>query len=115
MLDTCRITRATRPTFDPETHETAKADPATVYEGKCKVQLVSVTEQTAQTGGSLVELFAERVDVPTSVIDVQVDDDVEILTSVLDARLPGSHARVKVIPAKSYATARRLGCVGISR
>jgi hypothetical protein len=113
MKDTCRITRSGgRPVYDPETEQTTVPTPSTVYEGKCKVQQTSMTSQTTEAGSQVVELYATRVDVPMSVVDVKVDDDIEIVTSLLDARLVGAHSRVDTVLSKSYATARRLGCVG---
>lgn len=115
MLDTCRITRqGVQPAFDPDLRQTVYGVAQVVYEGKCKVQQTArVTPSTSEAGAEIVSLFAVHVHIPMAADGVQVDDDVEIRTAVLDRVLVGTHFRVVMVPMKSFATARRLSCAAV--
>ncbi|MCU1488288.1 MAG: hypothetical protein JWN67_5034 [Actinomycetia bacterium] len=111
MFDTCTITRhGARPSFNATTGVTTPAARTSVYSGRCKVQSRTLVSSTSEVGGQLVGVQVLEVHVPISVDDVQVDDVVAITAAELDTALVGRSYRVTAVPAKSFATARRLRC-----
>lgn len=104
MADTCTISRITiervggidQPVSTP------------IYTGKCKVQLQTIAASNAQeVGGAVITQTTRRVDLPMSAPEVEVNDLVDITTS-LDPQLVGKTFRVTSRFGKTFATARRL-------
>lgn len=111
MFDTCTITRpGARPSFNATTGVTTPAATTSVYSGRCKVQSRTLAPSTPEVGGQLVDVQVLEVHVPISVDDVLVDDVVTMTAADLDSGLVGRTYRVTAVPAKSFATARRLRC-----
>ena len=108
MTDTCIITRAGDPTYNPST--LAYTTPSTtVYSGKCRVKPQNVMDRQVQAGERAVQIWPYVVSVPMSVTGVQVDDVVTVTASA-DADLEGQVLVVKDVTRGTNVTARRLGC-----
>lgn len=110
MVDSCTITRAGDPVFDPDTGTYTDPAPTTVYEGKCRIQLSdALFPQTREVGGGLVTVQRLTVQLPVAGTDaVAVGDTVEVTSAVNDPALVGKRYRITGSHAKTHATTRRL-------
>ncbi|MBM0277814.1 DUF6093 family protein [Micromonospora tarensis] len=117
MVDQCVIRRDAGTTYDPET---GYPTPSTteVYAGKCRVQQAggsaAGSASDRDVGEALLLVVRLEVQLPISAVGLQVDDVVEVTTSVHDPDLPGRRFRVRDVSHKTHATARRLGCEEIT-
>jgi hypothetical protein len=108
MVDACVISRDSGTTYDPVTGYPTPNTPE-VYAGKCRIQQQAASAGQRDVGEATVLLLRLEVQLPMSVIGVQVDDVVEVTASVHDPDLPGRRFRVRELAHKTHATARRLG------
>lgn len=108
MTDTCTITRAGEPVYNPATLAYT-ASSTTVYSGKCRVKPRPVMDRQVQAGEQALQIWPYVVSVPMSVTGVQVDDVVTVTASA-DADLEGQVLVVKDVTRGTNVTARRLGC-----
>lgn len=108
MVDSCTIRRVTGTTTNPTTLEVVPTY-ATIYSGKCRVQLRDTAATQAEAGELNHAAVRTIVQVPMTVTGVAVDDEVLIAAS-LDADLVGRTFRVRGLFHKTHATARRIEC-----
>lgn len=108
MVDTCVVRRAGGTTYDPDTGYPTDAS-TQLYVGKCRVQQQAASAGQRDVGEASLLLLRLEVHLPMSVIGVQVDDVVEVTSSVHDPDLPGRRFRVRDLFHKTHATSRRLG------
>lgn len=107
MVDTCVIDRKTGQVFDEQTG-TYTDTWSTVYSGSCRVQDSGLSGHQVEAGERAVELQTRTLQVPMTVLGLQVDDRVTITASALDPDLVDRVFRVSDLMHKSHATARRL-------
>lgn len=115
MVDACTVEHATGQTLDEDpaspTYGQYVTTYETVYQGRCKVQMNSGVPSTPRAGGQ--EFTIQRTEVHLPVVGsegVRPDHRVTVTAATLDAGLVGRVYTVASIPAKSFATARRLVC-----
>lgn len=111
MVDACRITRAGvgDTVFDPETGTYTDGTDATVYSGKCEIQVTDgLNARQSETGGTEIIATRVTVKVPVSTTGIRINDVVTITTATNDADLLGQRFTVVGLHAKTFGTARRL-------
>lgn len=109
MADACTVKHQTGETMDPVTLQMTSTY-STIYTGKCRIQITATVALMPEAGERVVTTQRVTIQLPMTVTGVQVDDVVEITTSVHDADLVGRVYRVRSQFAKTHATARRLEC-----
>lgn len=113
MQDSCTITRAGegKGEFNTVTGQYDKPDRVTIYEGKCRIQVNSVsTTGTDTNAGDRVSVVqaAEWQGPIAGTEDVSVNDVIHIDTCANDASLVGREFTVVARHEKTHATSRRL-------
>ena len=110
MADECTITRT-----DPDAPWVPGPDgydvppqPATVYEGRCKVATYEPYEATPDVGGKTVVQQRYSVHVPVSAGPFEVGDVVTITASAQLPATTGRTFRVAGLHEKTWQTAQRL-------
>jgi hypothetical protein len=110
MVDTCVIRRRTGESTDPHsgviTPVYASQDP---YAGKCRVQQSTAQAREQDAGEDFLLLLRLEVQLPMSVVGLEVGDEVTITTS-RDPDLPGRVFLIRDLAHKTDATARRVQC-----
>lgn len=115
MVDTCTIQHKTGEATDLDVGTTTPAY-ATVYAGKCKVQVSSqhAGSATSRDVGQAGRLIGElEVHVPVSATGLQPDDLVTVTASALDPDLVGRTFRLRGMAHKSFLTARRFPMIEV--
>ena len=120
MLDTCVITDgAGEPTWDEASGSWVHAPGGTLYEGKCRVTMQDLQPGTAEAGDATYVVSRPRVDLPISSPGPFPVGAVVTFTALGPATDPALlTSALKVVQEtskKSYATARRLACVEVTR
>lgn len=113
MVDVCTITRAGegKGAFNDDTGQYDKPDRVTIYTGKCRIQVNSVsTTGTDTNAGDRVGVVqaAEWQGPIVGTENVSVDDVIHIDSCVNDASLVGREFTVAARHEKTHATSRRL-------
>lgn len=112
QVDACTITRVAGQTTDLQTAAVTPTT-VTVYSGKCRIQGHSghspSTARPVTVGGAYTFQSPFELQIPMSVVGVQINDVVTVTASVLDPDLPGRKYWVKELAAKTHATSRRFG------
>lgn len=106
MVDTCTIRRSTGETTDPNSGVITPTWQDT-YTGKCRVQQRDVQAQQHDVGEDYVLLQRVQVQLPVSVVGIQVDDEVTI-TASRDPELVGRVFLVRDLAYKTDASSRRI-------
>jgi hypothetical protein len=116
MVDACTITRVTGQPgeLDPDTGIRDPAPTATVYAGKCRVQTYEAHESTPDSAEHVYTVQRYAIHLPVAA-DVQVDDQITVTASMLDAGLAGRSYRVVGLLHKTFATANRVAVDEIVR
>ena len=105
MTDTVRVSRASgQPVTDPVTGVVSTPS-MVVYEGIGRVQ-GRATEAKTVDGVQVYVLSDLTVQLPSVVAPIS-DDEVEVLSCLMDPLLVGRTFRVKAAPRKSHATMTR--------
>ena len=107
MVDACTIRRRTGESTDPDTGETTPAY-LTPYAGKCRVQQSPAQAQQQDAGQDFMLLLRLEVQLPMSVVGLQVGDEITITASVHDPDLVGRTFLIRDLAHKTHATARRM-------
>ncbi len=114
MVDACRITGSPLRTGVDGSGVDVTTPGSVRYEGKCRLQEVSVPGGTGPQGAVAERpawLVQQQVlQLPIAVTNVLVGDEVEMTASALDQRVVGRRLRVVSFTAKTHLTARRLQC-----
>lgn len=108
MRDTCTIRRVTGQVEDDFSGEIQKTY-AVLYSGRCRIQQHQASANRRDVGEDDVLLLDSEVQLPMSVVGLQVRDEVTIDTSI-DPDLPGRVYLVRDLAHKTDATARRVQC-----
>ncbi|MFG3710131.1 DUF6093 family protein [Micromonospora sp. NPDC047730] len=107
MVDACVIRRKTGETTDEQTGVITPVY-ATLYTGKCRVQQAGGATP-AEAGEAYRLMLRLEVQVPMSIVGLEVGDEVELTSSPLDPDLVGRTFFVRDLAHKTHATARRVG------
>ena len=108
MVDTCRITRVTGTTTDPDTGVVTPGY-TLIYEGVCRVQQRTASARPADAGEAYQLLLGLELQLPVAATGIEVSDVAAITASANDADLVGREFRVRELAHKTEATARRIG------
>lgn len=107
MEDTCVIRRRTGETTDP-TSGVVTPTRVGVYTGKCRMQHSVAQSQQHDVGEDFVLLQRIELQLPMSVVGLEVGDEVTMTASAYDPDLPGRVFLVRDLFHKTNATARRV-------
>lgn len=108
MVDTCVIKRVTAETTDPFSG-TITPTLTTVYSGVCRVQHGEAqAREEANVGQAYLLMLILELQLPMTVTDLQVDDQVTVTASVHDPDLVGRVFTVRDLFHKTHAASRRL-------
>jgi hypothetical protein len=113
MVDACVVTRVSGSTVDPETGAIVPTF-ATVYSGKCKIQMQTAVTNPSVVGEAAVFVSEPHLHVPMSATGLQPDDRVTVTVSVLDPDLVGKVGHLRGPWAETFTTARRLPMAWVS-
>jgi hypothetical protein len=108
MQDTCTIRRGSGETTDPDTGIITPTYGDAIYEGKCRVQQRTATASAQQPGEAYVLMLQLEVQLPMSVVGLEVGDEVTITASVHDPDLVDRAFLIRSLAHKTHATARRV-------
>jgi hypothetical protein len=108
MVDTCTITRVTGTSTDPDTGVITPTL-TTIYTGKCRIKGLPVASAgRVDVGEASLVLAGYALQLPIAATGVLVDDQVQVIASVLDPGLPGRRFFVVSPAVGTHLTARRL-------
>lgn len=107
MVDTCRITRRANGAVDENTGRIAQSV-QDLYAGVCRVQNQRAQSRAEEVGQDRALLLPMEIQLPVTVIRLQVGDDIEITASVNDPDLVGRVFQIRDLAHKSHASARRV-------
>jgi hypothetical protein len=107
MVDSCTIRHRTGETTDENSGTITPAWSA-LYTGKCRVQQQQAQAQQQDAGEDYLLLLRLEVQVPMSVVGLEVGDEVTITASVHDPDLPGRVFLIRDLAHKTHASARRV-------
>lgn len=108
MTDTCTIRRVTGQTTDDFSGEVVDVFTG-LYAGKCRVQQHQAQAGRRDVGESDLLLLELEVQLPLSVVGLQVSDEIAV-TGSGDPDLVGRVFLIRDLAHKTEATARRVQC-----
>ena len=108
MTDQCVIRRKTGETTDDDGNVVPVYGPD-LYAGKCRIQQSNAQAQQVDVGEDYLLLQRLEVQLPMSVVGLEIGDEVEVTASVHDPDLPGRVFIVRDLAHKTHATSRRVG------
>jgi hypothetical protein len=112
MVDACVIRRRTGETVGADAVVTPTW--ATLYTGKCRVQIRAEAGQGEEVGEAYRVIERREVQLPITAAGLAEGDRIEITASAHDPELVGKVYAVRDVPAKSEATARRVGVIEVT-
>lgn len=107
MVDTCTIRRRAGETTD-EYGQIVPTFGDPLYEGACRVQQAGTQASAQNPGEAYVLMLRLEVQLPMSVVGLEVGDEVEITDSVHDPDLVGRTFLVRDLAHATHKTARRV-------
>jgi|ERR1044071_811774 hypothetical protein len=107
MVDSCVIRRLTGETTDPASGVITPTF-ATLYTGKCRVQHQEAQAREENAGQQFLLMLVLRLQLPTSVTGLLVDDEVTITASTYDPDLVGRVFTIRDLMHKTHTTSRRV-------
>lgn len=110
MRDTCVIRRHGDGQVDDNSGEMTGGT-TQIYDGRCRLQARTVTAQDDTTGQDQQLLVRLELQLPIAAPEPQVGDEVEMTSAGNDPQIVGQTFRVRDLPTKSDATARRIGVI----
>lgn len=112
MVDMCLVRRRTGQT----TSSSGVITPtfSTIYSGKCRIQADSETGAEKEVGQARIMITKLTLQIPISAPALKDGDEVSISQSLYDERLVGRKYIVRDVPAKTEATARRVGMIEVT-
>lgn len=111
MVDACTVRRRTGESTDLDTGAiTPTYLSPNPYAGRCRVQQAQAQAQQHDAGQDYLLLLRLEVQLPMSVVGLQVGDEITITASVNDADLVGRVFLIRDLAHKTEATARRVQC-----
>lgn len=108
MVDTCTIRRKSGETTDADGVITPTY--STLYTGVCRVQQQQPYAERHDAGQAYLLLLRLEIQLPMTVTGLEPDDILTIVTSVMDADLPGRVFVVRDLAHKTDASSRRIQC-----
>ena len=108
MVDTCTIRRVTGQATDADGNITPTY--TALYSGVCRVQQQQPYAERHDAGQAYLLLLRLEVQLPMTVVGLQPDDLLTVVTSVMDADLPGRVFVVRDLAHKTDASSRRIQC-----
>lgn len=110
MVDACTIRRrSTGGTTDPDTGSPTVAYLSpNPYAGKCRVQQAQASANQQDVGEDNLLLLRLEVQLPMTVVGLEVGDEITITSSARDPDLVGRLFRIHDLAHKTDATARRV-------
>jgi hypothetical protein len=111
-VDTCTIKRLTGDTTDIDGVITPTY--TTLYTGACRVQQQQPYAERKDVGQAYLLALRLEVQLPMTVTGLEPDDILTIVTSLMDADLPGREFVVRDLAHKTDATSRRVQCSEIT-
>lgn len=110
MVDTCQIRRITGATSDPDTGEETPTYQA-LYTGKCRVQQATAQAQREDVGEDHLLLLRLEVQLPMTVVGLEVGDEITITAAAHDEDLTGRVFLTHDLAHATHKTARRVQCL----
>lgn len=107
MVDTCTIRRRTGETTDAFSGEVTPTW-MPVYDGRCRFQQQQAQAQQTDAGQAYLLLQRIEVQLPMSVVGLQVGDEITCTAAVRDPDLVGRVFLVRDLAFKTDATSRRI-------
>jgi hypothetical protein len=107
MVDTCSIRRSTGEVTDDYSGVITPTFES-LYEGKCRLQQSQAEAQPMNVGEAYVLIQKIELQLPISVVGLQVGDEVTIISAKNDQDLVGLVFLLRDFPRKTDATARRV-------
>lgn len=107
MVDACTIRRVTGESTNSTTGVITPTYTA-LYSGVCRFQQALVQTEPHDVGEDFVRLLRIELQLPMTVVGLQVGDEVTCTTSLSDQDLPGRVFLVRDLAHKTDATARRV-------
>lgn len=108
MVDTCTIKRPTGKATDPDTGDVVTVY-TTLYSGqKCRVQTRGQWGERRDVGQDSVVMQTIEIQLPITVVDLQVGDVLTITAATHDPLLVGRELQLKDLNSETHATARRV-------
>ncbi len=108
MVDTCSIRRRTGETTDDNTGVITPTYDDPLYEGPCRVQQTGTQASAQQPGEAYVLMLRLEVQLPMTVVGLEVGDEIEITASAHDPDLVGRTFLVRDLAHATHKTARRV-------
>lgn len=109
MRDACTIRRITGETTDDFSGEIVKTY-TDLYAGQCRVQQHQATADRQDVGEDYLLLLRLEVQLPMTVVGLEVGDEITMTASAGDPDLVGRVFRIHDLAHKTDATARRVQC-----
>lgn len=107
MVDTCTIRRYGAPVTSTLDGTVTRAT-TVVYSGKCRIQQTDAESRTEDSGEAYLHLQRVVVQLPMSVVGLQILDEVTCNTSAHDPDLPGRVWLARDLGHKTHMTSRRV-------
>ncbi len=107
MVDTCAIRRNTGESTD-DFSGTVTINWLDLYDGKCRVQQAQAQAHQHDAGEDYLLLLRLEVQLPMSVVGLQVGDEITMTASTYDDDLVGRVFLIHDLAHKTEATARRV-------
>ncbi|MCX5066908.1 DUF6093 family protein [Micromonospora lupini] len=107
MVDTCSIRRVTGEGSDDDGNVIKTYEP--LYAGKCRIQQHAGQAAQADAGEDFQLMLRLEVQLPMTVVGLDVGDEITVTASVHDPDLPGRVFLIRDLAHKTHATARRVG------
>lgn len=111
-VDTCTIKRVTGEVTDIDGNVTPTY--TTLYTGVCRVQQQQPYAERKDVGQAYLLALRLEVQLPMTVVGLEPDDILTIVTSLMDADLAGREFVVRDLAHKTDATSRRIQCQEIT-
>lgn len=114
MVDMCTVKRRSGQNTSPSGVITPTF--STIYTGKCRIQAGSDGERGAErdVGQARVVITKITLQIPISAPALKDGDEVTISLALYDSALVGRKYVVRDVPAKTEATARRVGMIEVT-
>lgn len=108
FVDSCRITRLTGETVDPNTGAVIPLY-ATLYDNQvCRMQTRGYWGERKDIGEAGIVQWTMEIQLPIEVVGLRINDYIEILSSAYDPELVGHRMLLRDLNFKTEATARRV-------
>lgn len=108
MVDSCTITRLATISTNAETGAVTRTTTTIYPAGKCRVSINSKTARPDNVAEDQLFLFRVQLQLPMTALDVRIDDQAVINSSVYDPEMVGRTFAIREIAHGSFITSRRL-------